>query len=126
MQSQNEKKLKGLPKRLFELRGNMPQTAFSRQIGVIQQTYAQWELGDRQPKIQELVRLAAHFGVSVDWLLDLTDVKTLPQNESVNYDLLSRLNAAENELRRYKIAFSKITKSLKATVEVIEELQEDL
>ena len=124
MQSQNEKKLKGLPKRLFELRGSMPQSAFSKEIGVIQQTYAQWELGDRQPKIQEVIRLAKHFCVSVDWLLDLTDVKTIPQNESVNRDLLSQLHAAENELRRYKTAFSKITKSLKVTVEVIEELQE--
>lgn len=91
---------------------------------MIQQTYAQWELGDRQPKIQEVIRLANHFGVSVDWLLDLTDIKTIPQNESVNRDLLSRLNIAEAELRRYKTAFAKITKSLKATVETIEELQE--
>lgn len=124
MQQQNEKKSKGLPKRLFELRGNTPQSIFSREIGVIQQTYAQWELGDRQPKLQELVRLAKHFGVSTDWLLDLTDIKSQPQNENGDSDLLSRLNAAEAEVRKYKTAFAKITKSLKATVETIEELQE--
>lgn len=106
------------------LRGDSTQSAFSASIGVVQQTYAQWELGNRQPKLQELIRLAQHFNVSTDWLLGLTDVRIQPQNANIDSDLLLRINTAETELRRYKTAFSKITKSLKATVEVIEELQQ--
>lgn len=120
-----QKNFNGLSERLLTLRGDSTQTAFSASIGVVQQTYAQWELGNRQPKIQELIRLAQHFGVSTDWLLGLTDVKILPQNANINSDLLSRLSSAEAEVRKYKNVFTKITKSLKTTVEVIEGLQED-
>ena len=63
----------GLPKRLAELRGNVSQAAFARSLGVLQQTYARWEIGDRQPKLQDLAALASHFGVTTDWLLGLTD-----------------------------------------------------
>lgn len=120
-----QKKLQGLPERLLELRGESSQAAFSASIGVVQQTYAQWELGNRQPKIQELIRLARHFGVGTDWLLGLTDLRVQPQNANGDSDLLSRLNAAEAEVRKYKTAFAKITKSLKATVEVIEDMQDE-
>ena len=101
----------------------MSQSAFSRQIGVKQQTYAQWELGARQPKIQELIRLAKHFGLSTDWLLDLSDLKDQPQNEESDNKLLSRLQVVEAELQRYKQAFAKLTKSLKCAVEVVESLE---
>ena len=124
MQQQNEKKNKGLPKRLFELRNGVPQAVFSQGLGIAQQTYAQWELGDRQPKLQELVRLAKHFEVSTDWLLDLSDCKVSPQNENFNRDLMSRLTTVEHELRRYKTAFAKIVKSNKLIAEVLAELQE--
>lgn len=74
----------GLSARLLELRGNMSQSAFSKNLGILQQTYARWELGDRQPKLQDLASLASHFGVTTDWLLGLSDSKgnnpTLPQN----------------------------------------------
>ena len=65
----------GLPKRLAELRGNTSQAAFAKSLGVLQQTYARWELGDRQPKLQDLAALASQFGVTTDWLLGLTDNK---------------------------------------------------
>ncbi len=41
--------------------------------GMVQQTYARWENGDRKPNIFELAELALHFGVSTDWLLGLVD-----------------------------------------------------
>lgn len=122
MQQQKEKKREGLSARLFELRGNMSQTSFSAQIGVIQQTYAQWEIGSRQPKIQELIRLAQHFEVSVDWLLGLSDQRYASQSEVGDNNLQSRLLFVEKELCRYKSAFVKITNCLKSTTEVIEEL----
>ena len=69
------------------------------------------------------MRLAKHFEVSTDWLLDLSDCKVSPQNENLDRDLLLRVNATEKELRRYKTAFTKITKSLKFATEAVEELE---
>ena len=55
----------------------------------------------------------------------LSEMRQQPQNEDINSDLLLRLNTSEAELRRYKSAFAKITRSLKSSIEVIEELQEN-
>lgn len=115
--------LPGLSSRLLELRGNTPQVEFSANIAVKQQTYAQWELGHRQPKIQEVVRLAVHFGVSTDWLLGLTDRKSLQQNATLNSDLSVRYQEVNAELRRYKSAFAKLAKSLRNASEVIDEME---
>ena len=115
--------LPGLSSRLLELRGNTPQVEFSASIAVKQQTYAQWELGHRQPKIQEVVRLATHFGVSTDWLLGLSDEKSLQQNATLNSDLSVRYQEVNAELRRYKSAFAKLAKSLRNASEVIDELE---
>lgn len=45
----------------------------AKKLNINQQTYARWELGDRQPKLQDLCAIALHFGVSADWLLGLSD-----------------------------------------------------
>ncbi len=64
-----------LPSRLKALRGKKTQSAIAREIGINQQTYARWELGDRQPKLQDLSNIALHFGVSIDWLLGIPGEK---------------------------------------------------
>lgn len=56
---------------LKRLRGKKTQAEMSSELGMIQQTYAKWEIGDRKPDINELAKLALHFGVSVDWFLGL-------------------------------------------------------
>lgn len=61
-----------LPLRLKELRGSKTQSKTASELGVNQQTYARWELGDRQPKLNDLAAIALHFGVSTDWLLGVS------------------------------------------------------
>lgn len=38
-----------------------------------QNTISQYETGDREPGIPELIAIADYFGVSVDYLLERTD-----------------------------------------------------
>ena len=47
------------------------------ELGIPQQTYANWESGARQPKLNDLRELALHFEVSADFLLGLP--QTLPR-----------------------------------------------
>lgn len=68
-----------LPQRLKELRGDKTQDEIASLLGVKQQTYAHWELGRRQPKLNDLCLVALHFGVSADWLLGL--VSAAPKKE---------------------------------------------
>lgn len=62
--------------RLKELRGSVSQKEIAKILDIPQQTYAGWELGNRQPKLEKLMALALHFAVSTDWLLGLTDERT--------------------------------------------------
>lgn len=58
--------------RLRELRGSKTQAVIANELNTNQQTYARWELGDRQPKLQDLASIALHFGVTSDWLLGIS------------------------------------------------------
>lgn len=53
------------------LRGVRSQSQIARELGVPQQTYANWENGSRQPKLDDLRKIALHFEVSADFLLGL-------------------------------------------------------
>lgn len=65
-----------LAEALKQIRGSIPQTAFSRNLGIPQQTYSRYESGVSEPSLGMLCKIARHFGVSTDWLLGLTDSRT--------------------------------------------------
>ena len=48
---------------------NVTQKAVADYIGLSRQAYAHYEFGDRYPDLKTLCKLAAFFGVSVDYLL---------------------------------------------------------
>lgn len=59
---------------LRKLRGQLSQSSFAKMIGVKQQTYANYELGTREPDIDTLMRIAKVTGKSVD---ELVGMKTM-------------------------------------------------
>lgn len=61
--------------RLKDLRedSDMTQRAVAEYLHVKQNTYSQYENGQRQIPIDFLVRLAKLYGVSTDYILELTD-----------------------------------------------------
>lgn len=68
-----------LAKRLKELRqeNNYSQYEIADIIGIAQVTYSDYELGRRSVSIQNLVKIAQIYNVSVDYMLGLSDVKTV-------------------------------------------------
>lgn len=64
--------------RLKGLRGVVSQSQMASSLGVPQQTYANWELGIRQPKLDDLGALSLQLGVSTDYLLGLSDSPSPP------------------------------------------------
>lgn len=66
-----------LAKRLKELRieNNYSQYEIADIIGIAQVTYSHYELGRRSVSIQNLVKIAQIYNVSVDYLLGLSDKK---------------------------------------------------
>lgn len=61
--------------RLKELRSeaNVGQVELAKRIGVSKGIISLWENGLREPSMSNLISLAKFFGVSVDYLVGLTD-----------------------------------------------------
>ena len=62
--------------RLKELRGATSQKAFASLLKLNQQTYQRYESGVREPDLETLHLIGVSFGVSIDWLLGLSDART--------------------------------------------------
>ena len=81
--------------RVSELRhsNGWSQVELGKRLGVAKQTVSNWENGNIQPSIEMLVRLAALFNVTTDYLLGLNhvlvlDVKGLPAHVVGHLSLL--------------------------------------
>ena len=63
--------------RLKELREDLdiPQRVIAEYLGIRQNTYSQYENGQRQLPLEMLVKLSEYFRVSSDYILGITDVK---------------------------------------------------
>lgn len=63
--------------RLKDLRedSDITQKALAERLHIRQNTYSQYENGQRQIPIEVLIELSQIYGVSVDYILGLTDVK---------------------------------------------------
>ena len=74
--------------RLRDLREDrdMTQTALAVQLHIKQNTYSQYENGQRQLPVDLLIRLAILFGTSVDYILELTDDPRPYPRRSVRYN----------------------------------------
>ena len=61
--------------RLREIRKakGISQIKLAMELNTTQNTISRYETGEREPGIAELISLADFFGVSVDYLLGLTD-----------------------------------------------------
>ena len=64
-----------LPKRLKKCRENtgLPQIKVAIYCDITERTYQNYELGLREPKVSILMRIARFYGVSIDYLVGLTD-----------------------------------------------------
>ena len=64
--------------RLKDLRedADLTQSELAKHLNVRQNTYSQYENGQRQIPIEQLITLARYYNTSTDYLLGLTDIKT--------------------------------------------------
>lgn len=79
-----------LAKRLRLLRGEQSQAFVSKVAGVSPATVSNWESGAHEIGAKALVRLARHWGVSVDYLLGTTDNRTASRRKCAQTNAKSR------------------------------------
>ena len=85
-------------KQLREL-NHMTQRQAAEAIGCTQGNYSRYETGEREPSIDLLVRMAAAFGVSVDYLIGNTDVDDMVLS-TYERDLILAARAADSRARQ--------------------------
>lgn len=56
---------------------DITQTQMAKLLNVSQNTYSQYETGKIEWTASSLIKIADYFGVSVDYLLDRTDIKKI-------------------------------------------------
>ena len=64
--------------RIRDLRedNDITQKAVAEYLSIRQNTYSQYENGLRQIPIELLIKLSFYYDISVDYILELTDIKT--------------------------------------------------
>lgn len=67
---------------------NIDQKVLSLDLRVSQPTISDWENGKKTPSVKNLIKLAAYFGVSIDYLLGLTENKSTPEDKGGPVDPL--------------------------------------
>lgn len=72
--------MKTIGTRLKELRGTETQANLAKRLGISQQGWARYETGKILPGAEVIRQICSTFGVSADWLLGLSDVRTTAQS----------------------------------------------
>lgn len=74
------------------------QVELAKRLGVAKQTVSNWENENIQPSIEMLVRLAALFGVSTDYLLGLDTIPRLSV-EGLPDDVMAHISLLIKDFR---------------------------
>lgn len=80
------KKIRSKPmKHLKALREqhNLSQLAMGLEVGVSASSIQQYEAGTNSPSVKVLAKMADYFGVSMDYMYDRTEVRSLPDSEEL-------------------------------------------
>ena len=94
------------PERLKALRleANLTQNDVSRQFGVSQPTYSNWEKGEKKPTPDKYPKIAEFYNVSTDYLLGKSDYKNSDEIDLSTFEVLYRKtskNLSDEEKKAY-------------------------
>lgn len=106
-----------MQQRLYELRRakNITQQRLAIDLGVDQASISSYECGKYLPTIEVLLKLAEYFGVSTDYLLGLTNIKTpirFAADDQSAY-LLSLFESLSGNYRERVIGYAEALKDTK-------------
>ena len=69
------------------------------EMGIKRETLRNWELGKREPKTKDIIKLSNYYGVSSDYLLGLSDIKSTEKNIQTACEVTGLAESAIESLR---------------------------
>lgn len=88
-------------RRIKELRGNQTQDACARALGISRGALSFYENGERKPDAETLYRMCRLFSVSADYLLGLSDVKSVDKDMQTACTVTGLPESAIKQIRAF-------------------------
>lgn len=91
--------------RALRLQKKISQGEVARYIGITRSAYSHYEINNRQPVYETLIKLSAYFDVSLDYIIGGSTGKTKPETPEVpeTNELLALLRHMSHEQRMQSI-----------------------
>jgi transcriptional regulator with XRE-family HTH domain len=91
--------------RELRLRRNISQEEVARHIGITRSAYSHYEINNRQPVYETLIKLAAYFDVSLDYMIGGTTSKhkTETSDAQDTREIMQLLRHMDQEQRKTSI-----------------------
>lgn len=91
----------------------LSQTSVAESLGITRQAYNHYETGQRQPTQEALIKLSNIFGVTVDYLLGISDSPSSldKELEGVDFALFGEVKDLTDAEKEDVLSFIKFTKS---------------
>jgi transcriptional regulator with XRE-family HTH domain len=102
--------------RLRLIRGDLTQTAFSKKLGIPQNTYHRYEKGDRVPDIKALVKIAKSLNISADELLGLHTLNHVSSSTAPSSNTACGFDAKDATIAKQAETIVNLTRMLKKLV----------
>ena len=79
--------------KILRIEKNLRQEDIAEFLNISRQAYGYWEVGERNPDINSLIKLADYYNVSIDYLVGRTNIR---KNYVFDKDLESYINYCIN------------------------------
>ncbi|MFD1955654.1 helix-turn-helix domain-containing protein [Paenibacillus thailandensis] len=98
--------------KMLRVSRNLSQDAVARTIGITRSAYSHYEINNRQPVYDTLIKLAAFFNVSIDFIIEGEDRKAGEDLTPDTKEIVQLLNNMDEEQRKQSI--DKMLQALRA------------
>lgn len=100
--------------KLLRVSRNLSQDAVARTIGITRSAYSHYEINNRQPVYDTLIKLAAFFNVTTDYIIEGETRNTAAEVTPDTQEIIQLLNNMDEDRRKESI--DKMLETLRASV----------